>query len=274
MSSRTDVPYCGVPPVPGDLWQNWNLDPFLIAALVALAAGYAMGVHRYGNDLDLEAWRRRCFAAGWVVLVAMLVSPICNLTVALFSARVGQHMALTLVAAPLLMLGRPQAILLAVCPRIASFTQRIAAMSPISGAATGALSFAVLLWLWHMPAPYEATLASHGIYWLMHVSLFGSALVLWAALLDLQARARLRGCLVALGTSMQMGFLGAVLAFSVRPFFESHAATTLAWGLAPIQDQQLGGLIMWVPGGLVFLIASTALLASLLRSLEAEGAVH
>ncbi len=271
MSTSEYVPYCGVPPVPGELWQNWNLDPVLIAALGALGIAYGWGARRFGRELGLEVWRMRCFAGGWVVLAAMLVSPICNLTVALFSARVGQHMVLTLAAAPLLILGRPEMLLAAAWPRFGAIAARLSAALPAGGLTGGAISFAALLWLWHMPAPYEATLSSDGIYWLMHLSLFASALVLWKALLDVEAAARLRGSLGALATSMQMGLLGAVLTFSAQPYFDSHATTTWSWGLSPLQDQQLGGLIMWVPGGLALLITATVLFAGMLRSLEAES---
>jgi putative membrane protein len=104
-----------------------------------------------------------------------------------------------------------------------------------------------------MPAPYAATFASPIVYWLMHASLFGSAIWLWTALLP-RSRAH-AGSRILVGTlsSMQMGLLGAVLALAGRPMVAAHYLTTAAWGLSPLEDQQLGGTIMWVPGIFLFL---------------------
>jgi putative membrane protein len=124
--------------------------------------------------------------------------------------------------------------------------------------------FASFLWLWHLPAPYDATLHSDAIYWTMHVTLFGSAVLLWRELLALERRPF---ALVAAGTvaSMQMGFLGAVLTLAGRPLFAWHYLTTEAWGFTPLADQQLGGALMWVPGGVLFLWLALRTLAHALR---------
>ena len=215
--------YCGTPPEPGG--AGWNWDPWLGAALVA---GLAL------------AWRhsadRRALMAGWLILSLALVSPLCSLSVALFSARVGQHLVILLAAAPLLALGLP-------APR------RPATTGAIAAAAAG---FAVMLWLWHLPGPYTATFRSDLAYWAMHLSLLGAAVWLWRALL-LAAASRPEAVLPAgLVTAAQMGGLGAFLTFAPRPLFPPHGLTTLAWGFTPLEDQQLGGLLMWVPGGLAF----------------------
>lgn len=272
MATTTDTPYCGAPPAPDELWGNWNLDPVLIAALAAILAGYVGGAARHGRALRLSGWRRASFHGGWLVLAAMLVSPLCNLTVALFSARVGQHLALTLVAAPLMMLGRPQDVIAAALPKLGAWRRAAAARIPFGGPAPAALLFAVFIWLWHLPGPYAATFDSTAVYWLMHLTLIASALMLWRGLFDPRPGARLRALVAALATAMQMGLLGAVIALSARPLYDVHAATTWPWGLMPLQDQQLGGLIMWVPGGLVFLAAALALLGGLLKGLEREAA--
>jgi putative membrane protein len=218
------MPYCGAPAVPDSLWLRWNLDPILIAALLAFAA-----VH-----LARSGGRQRTFAAaGWAVTAFALISPLCALSVSLFAARVGQHVVMILIGAPLIALALPSARNSRfLWPSVAAFT--------------------VFLWLWHMPAPYDATLHSDAVYWAMHITLFSSALALWRELLPLGRRPM---ALVAAGTvaSMQMALLGAVLTFAARPLFAWHYATTAAWGLTPLADQQLGGVLMWVPGGLLFL---------------------
>jgi putative membrane protein len=160
--------YCGAPPTPDALWTRWNLDPILIGALLAVLALYLIGLVRFaGPGENIPTWRRAAFVAGWATAAAALVSPLCALSVSLFSARVGQHMILSLVAAPLVVLGRPGLSL----GRLWSEAQRrLSSNRPlraIRGAAGSAAAFALALWFWHAPGPYAATFASPTIYWLM-----------------------------------------------------------------------------------------------------------
>ena len=234
------APYCGAPPGPAALAGRWNLDPMLLIALALLAGGYALWSRRWTGRHHPP---RRAFYAGWAVAALCLVSPLCALSVSLFSARVGQHMILAAVAAPLVALGLPR--------------QRV--LGGGAWIATGL--FAAALWFWHAPAPYRATFDGPGVYWLMHITLFGAALWLWAEVLAART-GRLGDAFVALGvTGLQMGVLGAVLTFAPRPLYGVHALTTAAWGLAPLQDQQLGGVIMWVPGGVIVVAALVLTLA-------------
>jgi putative membrane protein len=236
------LPYCGVPPSPETLLFRFNLDPILIAALVVLTV------------LHLNYLRRRggmpIAATGWLITSAALISPLCALSVSLFSARVGQHMVLILCAAPLLALGTPQ-----VSNR---WARRSVWLSTVS--------FLVALWFWHMPGPYDATFDSTLTYWAMHLTLFGSAVALWRALLRSPRQVSGDVLLAGVLTSMQMGFLGAILTTASRPLYFRHLATAQLWGLTPLQDQQLGGTLMWVPGIILFLWAALYALGRL-RSL-------
>ncbi len=244
------LPYCGAPPSPGTLFSRWNLDPYLIAALLALAAAYLVGVRRLvqrGRALPPPA--PLAFAAGWVVAALALISPLCALSVSLFAARVGQHMILSLIAAPLLAAGLPPLPL---------------RLRPASGPFLAAGMFALLIWFWHAPAPYALTFASTAAYWAMHVSVIAAAVWLWATLLETEAPRILPAVGAGVLSCVQMGLLGALLTFAPHPLYAPHALTTVAWGLAPLTDQQLGGAIMWAPGGLVFLAAAMSGLARLL----------
>jgi putative membrane protein len=223
------VAYCGLPPHPGQLLWRFNLDPVLIAilALVTLMHVYFAGARS----------ARRYALGGWLVAAAAFISPLCALSVSLFSARIGQHMILLLIAAPMIALGLPKS-------------------SPARGQWdlwASAVGFFIALWFWHMPAPYDATFDSWYIYWAMHVTLFGGAILLWRALLQHAAAHTAEMLAVSVLSSMQMGLLGAVLALASRPLFFPHLGTTAAWGYTPLQDQQLGGVLMWVPGILLFL---------------------
>jgi putative membrane protein len=228
------LPYCGLPPSPETLLSRFNLDPILIAALILVAAIHWLSVRRR-DGIYLAGT-----GAGWAVAGVALISPLCALSVSLFAARVGQHMVLVLCAAPLLALATP-----AVSMRWAR-----------RGLWLATLAFFAALWFWHMPAPYEATFASTPVYWGMHLTLFGSAVALWRALLRSPRQVGGDVLLAGVLTSMQMGFLGAILTTSSRALYFPHLATTQSWGLTPLQDQQLGGVLMWVPGIACFLWAA------------------
>ena len=243
------LPYCGTPPNPGELLERFNLDPVLIAALLVAASGHILGI-------CADSRRSRYYAAcGWVLAAAAFISPLCALSVSLFSARIAQHMILLLVAAPLIALGLPE-------------RTRPSATWPLW---TASVAFMAALWVWHMPTPYDATFTATGVYWAMHVTLFGSSIVLWNELLHHRAQHTALALTVGLCTSMQMGLLGAVLSLARRPLFFPHYLTSQAWGLTPLQDQQLGGTLMWVPGGVLFLWVAIRSLRRLWNTLEAAS---
>lgn len=236
------APYCGRPPVLANLWSRWNLDPPLIAALVAI--GVALILLPTKTSLPLAATRRRwsqsqsILLAGWTLTGLALISPLCALSVSLFSARIAQHMLLAFVAAPLVVLGLPRALR---CQAGSQFLP--------------AIVFAAVLWLWHAPGPYAATFNGAAVYWLMHISTFCAALWFWSSILGAPRERLAAATAASIFTGLQMAFLGAIITFAGRPLYAPHEFTTFAWGLTPLQDQQLGGAIMWVPAGLVFVAA-------------------
>lgn len=241
------LPYCGAPPSPGVLATRWNLDPVLIAALLAALVMFLVLRERRRDQTA-------CFVSGWTVGALALVSPLCALSVSLFAARVGQHVLLTLVAAPLVAAG---------------FGRTRLSARP----ASAALLFAVAIWFWHAPIPYEATFHGDVVYWAMHVSLFGSALWLWSALIAARRSQAFEAAAAGLASSVQMGLLGALMTLAPHPFYAPHLLTTGAWGLAPLQDQQLGGALMWIPGCLIFLVVAIKGLRDAIDSgLRAEAA--
>jgi putative membrane protein len=247
-------PYCGSPPTPEALWTRWNFDPLLIISLVVVLAAYAaVSESSVFVRSPLARWRRLCFYGGWAIGAFALVSPLCALSVSLFAARVGQHMILAAVAAPLIAMG------------LAPFR----APRPFEAVAAAA-TFAAALWVWHAPGPYDATFRSPAVYWAMHVSTFGAALWLWLTLFGANRGRIGEAVLAAALTSLQMGLLGAILTFGGRALYAPHLLTTAAWGETPLADQQLGGVIMWIPAGLVLTVA---LLAGLARGLR-EADLH
>jgi len=244
-------PYCGAPPSPGDLLQRWNLDPFLISALALILAAYLL------SSRDTPALRRLSFCVGWMLGSLAVISPLCPLSVALFSARVGQHLILTSLVAPLIAMGwRPRAA-----------TPASSHWPPI----LAAITFAAMLWVWHSPAPYVATFTSDFTYWLMHLTTFGSAVWLWYEIFSAW-RERIEAAAAAIVlTSLQMGLLGAVITFAGRPLYAPHLLTAPSWGLTPLEDQQFGGVLMWVPAGVIMAAALAAGFTEALRRAEARA---
>jgi putative membrane protein len=232
------IAYCGPAAIPDDLWTRWNLDPLLIGILAALAI-----VVGGGRSSDARA--------GWAAIMLMLiifVSPLCAMSSALFSVRVLHHVLLIAAVAPLLALAFPQR-------KISSLP--IAVLVAVN---------AVVLWLWHAPGLYTWGLASAPAYWLMQISLLGSAWLLWRAIL---APTQPGTALMALAATIgQMGLLGALIVFAPRPLYLVHLASTASWGMAPLTDQQLAGLLMWVPAMLPYLGVGLWIAWSSLRSSE------
>lgn len=244
MPATLSTSYCGSPPLPDDLWGRWNFDPWLIGTMLLVTAYCFVRTSMPG-----ERWQ---FACGKSVLCLVFVSPLCALTVSLFSARVVHHVLLVAVAAPLLASVLPLARV-----KLASL------LTPL------VLLHTVIFWLWHAPDAYSMALASAPVYWLMQVTLLGSAVILWAAILA-TTPGRAIGALLFL--TIQMGLLGALLVFSTRPLYPPHFTTTAAFGFEPLADQQLAGLIMWVPASLPYVAVGLWRLLEVLRHPARHGA--
>ncbi len=243
------TPYCGAAPSAATLWFRWNLDPVLIVALLGVVGVYAVfsqAPRRRGGPVS--AWRRGCFYAGWALGAAAVISPLCALSVSLFSARIGQHMLLETVVAPLVALGLPR-----------SGSRRRGVELLAAGA------FTLALWFWHAPGPYAATFDGAGVYWLMHLTLFAAALWFWREVLGAPAERLAPSVAASVGVGLQMALLGAVITFAARPLYAPHLLTTSAWSLTPLADQQLGGVIMWVPAGVIFVASIMTSLAFVMR---------
>ncbi|WBV43454.1 cytochrome c oxidase assembly protein [Pseudoroseomonas cervicalis] len=229
------IPYCGVAPLPAELWGRWNLAPYL---LTALALGLALLLLR-----GPKGARGAAALAAWAVLALVFVSPLCALASALFAARSLHHVLLVALAAPLLAL---------------------AGLAPRRGLSLAVPAHLLVLWAWHAPPAYAAALASDAVYWLMQLSLLGSAAWFWGA--ALARGAALPGIGALLAGMVGMGMLGALLTFAPTALYAPHATTTQAWGLSPLQDQQLAGLLMWVPAALAYLLPALAQGAAWLRA--------
>jgi putative membrane protein len=191
-----------------------------------------------------------------------------------------QHELLMLVAAPLIVLGRPLIAFMWALPlgwsrglgnwAKAGWVQKTWYALTIPLVAW--IVHAVALWSWHIPKLFEAVLYNEWIHTLQHLSFLLSALLFWWALIHGRQGWMGYGAAVlyVFTTSIHSGLLGALLTFSHSVWYPSYIGLTTSWGLTPIEDQQLGGLIMWIPAGVLYVVAGLALLAGWLREAEAR----
>jgi putative membrane protein len=253
---------------PHDLATAWAWDPLIVIGLSLAAILYWHGATA---EHGIQRWERWSYWAGWWALVIALVSPLHPMGEVLFSAHMLQHEVLMLVAAPLLVLGRPLVPYLWGMPTSWRRGLGNAAKAGWLQSAWRWLTrplnawwiHAMALWGWHAPSLFQATLTSDLVHSLQHLSFLVSALLFWWALLRGREAELGYGMAVlyVFSTGVHSSILGALLTFSPRVWYPAYAGTTRAWGLSPLEDQQIGGLIMWVPAGLVFLGAGLALFA-------------
>jgi putative membrane protein len=251
---------------------RWTFEPWVIACLLLSAAAYGLGLARLwrhaGTGRGVSRGQALAFAGGWLSLVIALVSPLDALGVQLFSAHMLQHELLMVVSAPLLCLSRPLVLWTWALPPAARrgvgrWTGR-AGWRVFWGALTAPLTtwslHAVALWGWHLPLLFEAALHDDGVHTLQHLSFLGTALLFWWSALKPSARAAQGKALLYLFTTMvHTGALGALLTLSSVLWYPSYQASASALGLDPLEDQQLGGLVMWVPAGMAYVAAGLVL---------------
>lgn len=255
---------------------GWSVSGTIVIPFGVVLLLYSAGVARLwrhaGVGRGVAWWQLACFATGWALLVAALVSPLHELGERLFTAHMIEHEVLMVAAAPALVLSRPLGVMLWAFSRAVrrhlGGAVRWAFLRMIGRGLTEPASATILhglaIWVWHMPVLFNAALASEPVHWLQHFSFLASALLFWWALLNGRARRKSRGASVfyLFFTSMHCGLLGAIVALSKNQIFLGNDSAAPQWNLTALQDQQLGGLIMWV-GASVFYLAAALILAAL-----------
>jgi cytochrome c oxidase assembly factor CtaG len=257
----------------------WGFEPALVVPLVILGVMYARGLARV-RAARAHAIRSRdvaSFAAGYATLLVALVSPLHGMSEEIFSAHMLQHELLMAVAAPLLVLGRPGPVLLWSFDRRARFAvahalhaasvRRVWRM--LTRPFDAWLLHALAIWIWHIPALFQATLHSDVAHAMQHASFLGSAVLFWWSITHGTRRAdRGMAIIYLFTTAVHTGVLGALMAFAHAPWYPEYASSAAAWGLTPMGDQQLAGLIMWVPASAAYLVAALAVIRTWLRDSE------
>jgi len=268
----TAFAHSGEPPEPHDLWAAWVFDPGVLVPLLLTAFLYARGARAARGTTVAAA---ACFWSGWAILAIALVSPLHSLGEALFSAHMAQHELLMLAAAPLLVLSRPLVPMLWGLPmswrRAAGQWAKTAVIQRLWRHLTRPFTawwiHAVALWVWHVPRLFDATLSSEAVHAAQHVSFLGSALLFWWSLLYARGRAGYGlGVLYIFTTAIHTSILGALLTFAPTVWYPAYGSRMVAWGLSALEDQQIGGLIMWVPAGVVYVALGVALFGAWLQA--------
>jgi putative membrane protein len=224
------ISYCGPAPDPSALLARWNADPVLLGAFLLLGLLAVRTDSREGK-------------AGVALAALLYVSPFCAWGASLFSVRVVHHLVLTLCLAPLA--ARAVAPLLMRAP---------------GGLPIWTLAAAAAMWAWHAPSLYNVGATTGWGYWVMQFSIFVTATLFWNRV----ERASGPSAIVALLAAMvAMGALGAVITLAPEALYAAHYGTTAAWAMAPLEDQQLAGLLMWAPASIAYLAAALVRLSAL-----------
>jgi putative membrane protein len=272
--------HAGQPPGPHDLWGAWNLDPLILAGLLFAVWAYRRGA-RAGRR-PVGVWRERCFTAGIAAVAVALVSPLDALSGALASAHMVQHVLLVLVAAPLLAATASITALVRGSPAVVRdvsvrWRRRLRLtrgnLRFLRHPATVWLLHVGTLWFWHAAVPYDAALEHHLLHVVEHASFLVTGLLFWRVVIGAREADRVSngfGVLLVFTLAMQSVFLSALLTFARTPWYSAYATTTAAWNLDPLADQQLAGVIMWIPAGLVYVGVGLGLFVTWIRATERE----
>jgi Predicted membrane protein len=257
-------------PAPHDLWRRWTIAPAVLGGWLLAGAAYARGRRvlraRTRTRRPAARWRTWSFAAALLAILVALVSPLDALGGALFSAHMVQHLLLMMVAAPLMVLGDPMTAFLWALPSrgrraVGAWWLRRQALRRSCGVLALPIVawtlHVVTLWAWHMPSLYDRAVADGPLHVLEHATFFVTALLFWWVPFRAHGRRMDAGPAIfyLFAAALQSTILGAMLAMARHPLYVAHLGTTRAWGLTPLEDQQLAGLWMWVPAGFAYLVA-------------------
>jgi cytochrome c oxidase assembly factor CtaG len=255
-----------------DSIASWEWDIWIVAPLALSALLYVRGVRliwrRAGWGRGIRIWQSLCFAAGWLTLFGALCSPLHWLGEHLFTAHMIEHELLMAVAAPLLAVSKPLGAFMRALPKPWRNQLTAGAQSRpvhffwngIMDPTAATVIHGVALWVWHAPAIFDATVTDEFLHRLQHVSFLVSALVFWWALIRRSRRDYGLGAVHIFATMVHMSLLGALIALSPRLLYRAQTAFAPQFGLTPLEDQQLAGLVMWVPAGTIYAGVALAML--------------
>src|SRR5216117_3368890 len=236
-------------------WDRWNVHLSVAAGLDLLG-----GLYVFLGGLRSARRHVASFLGALVVLFLALNGPLHNLSdTYLFCAHMAQHLLLTLVFPPLLLYGTPAAVVRPLLrPRWVMAVGRV-----VTRPLAAALLFTGPIVIWHVPALYEAALRHHNLHILQHLVFLATAVIMWWPVLspvpELPRIPHLLQMLYLFLLGIPMSITGALITLSDSVLYPFYAAAPRVGGLSPLEDQQIGGLLMWVLGGLMLWIVMTVI---------------
>jgi cytochrome c oxidase assembly factor CtaG len=264
-------------------WTTWTTDLPAIAGLAGVTAAYLRGYGRRRAAGTARPRRLATFLTGVAVTLLSVTSPVATVGGQLLWAHMVQHLSLTVVAAPLLALGAPIATIRQGLPpgprhavargaRRSRRLRRRIGDPPALVVATAV--HIVVLWVWHAPGLYDAAVTVDAIHGLEHVLFLSTAVWVWSEVVATARRSRRFQALATLclgALIAQGGVLGALLTFAGRSVY---AVYTGGGGLSALEDQQLGGALMWVPPGFVYAVVAVRRFAAWIDTAERDLATR
>lgn len=247
-------------------WTNWTIHWSTVLGLAALGALYLWGARRIqakeaaaGREVPtLGVGKQIAFFSGLLVIFASLNGPLHDLSdYYLFSAHMVQHLLLSLAVPPLLLAGTPGWLL------------RPLIENRIIGAIARAITrpircfiiFNVVITLWHLPPLYNTAMAYHPVHIVQHLTLMAASVLMWwpflSPLPELPRLAYPGQMLYCFLMVIPMSIVAIYIAMADHVLYPAYSVAPRVWDITPLSDQQIGGLIMWVPGGLLFYVVMT-----------------
>lgn len=241
---------------------------FLMICVLLVSGIYMVGLIRLwrkaGIGHGLPVWRAASFLGGMIVLMFALIGPMDKLADQAFSMHMIQHMLLIKVIAPLLLLGQFSSVFLWATGQRAArqmgtawkHSRRLRWLwQQLTRSWCAWFLFGLCLWLWHIPAFYQAALENERLHDVEHLLFLSTSLLFWWYLLQNGNNWQVRYGAIILylfTTLLHESALGALLTFSSAHWYAFYSSPDL-WGLPPLADQQLAGVIMWLPGGILLM---------------------
>ncbi|MBB4066585.1 cytochrome c oxidase assembly protein [Gellertiella hungarica] len=255
---------------------GWTLDPWVVVPLLVVSglsiAGAARLYRRARRGRVQLHGRVTCLCLGLLCVAGALLSPLHAIGEALFTAHMIEHEIVMAVAAPLIVLARPLGILLFALPRHIRHRAGRAFRQPkplalwriVSNGGVATLLHGAVIWMWHLPALFDPVVETLLLHRLQHATFLLTALLFWWAVLWKAARGVAAWHLFT--TMMHTSLLGALIALSPVVLYPVQTRLAPEFGLTPLEDQQMAGMLMWVPAGTVYAAAALYLIAAWIRS--------
>jgi len=258
------------------VWTAWTLDLPVIIPAVLVGFFYARGLRRWTvRHREHPGWRVFCYYLGLATLVLSIVSPLDSLGAHHFSMHMVQHELIMLVAVPLILMGAPTTPVLRGMPK----WLRLGVVAGLAGDSVvrglwrflthpliALVIYTLVVVAWHMlPGWYNTAVTNTNVHYLQHVSFAASAFLFWWNVIDTVPLRGSMGYLLrmpyVLAAATAQSVVGALITLADRPIYDVYETARPIFDVSPLADQELGGLIMWVPGQLLDLIVIGALFA-------------